>query len=62
VIDGDESASTVTESYQFLWCPWAARVAELPFPRDRQLRRGIRETLAAIRSTAEANAIAGGGR
>jgi hypothetical protein len=62
VIDGDESASTVTESYRFLWCPRAARVAELPFPRDRQLRRGIRETLAAIKSTAEANAIAGGGR
>src|SRR5437764_10425127 len=55
VIDGDESGSTVTESYRFLWCPWASRVAELPFPRDRQLRRGIRETLAAIKAAAEVN-------
>jgi len=49
-----ERGSAVTESYQFLWCPWAARVAEIPFPRDRQLRRGIRQTLAEIKATAEA--------
>jgi hypothetical protein len=53
LIAGTDSTTTLTESYRFLWCPWAARVAELPFPRDRQLRRGLRETLAAIKRAAE---------
>lgn len=44
---------TVTESYRFRWCPAAARIAEIPFPRDRQLRRGIRQTLANLKSVAE---------
>lgn len=44
---------TVSESYEFLWCPLIARLAELPFPRDRQLRRGIAQTLAAIKREAE---------
>jgi len=52
-IEAADDGCTVTESYQFLWCPWAARVAELPFPRDRQLRHGLRETLAWIKSAAE---------
>jgi hypothetical protein len=53
-ISATDRPTTVTESYRFLWCPWLARVAETPFPRDKQLRRGIRETLSAIKSTAEA--------
>jgi hypothetical protein len=43
----------VTECYQFLWCPVLARIAEIPFPRDRQLRRGLRQTLARIKRTVE---------
>lgn len=43
----------VTESYRFLWCPIVNRIAELPIPRDKQLRRGIQETLNRIKSAAE---------
>src|SRR3954452_1745975 len=32
LIDGQDHGTTVTESYEFLWCPLAARVLELPFP------------------------------
>ena len=50
----DLGASTeVIESYQFLWCPIANRIAELPIPRDKQLRRGIHETLNRIKREAE---------
>ena len=48
------SAGTeVIESYRFLWCPIANRIAELPIPRDKQLRRGIQETLSRIKTAAE---------
>lgn len=50
VLDG----CRLTESYEFVWCPLVARAAELPFPRDRQLRRGLRHTLEAIKIEAEA--------
>ena len=43
----------LTESYEFLWCPALARVAEIPFPRDKQLRRGLRQTLASVKAIAE---------
>jgi uncharacterized protein YndB with AHSA1/START domain len=43
----------VTESYEFLWCPITNRIAELPIPRDKQLRRGIQETLNRIKAAAE---------
>ncbi|ODR01572.1 hypothetical protein BST27_26275 [Mycobacterium intermedium] len=43
----------LTESYRFLWCSIASRIAELPLPRDKQLRRGIRETLERIKVVAE---------
>ncbi|WP_131536331.1 hypothetical protein [Mycolicibacterium aromaticivorans] len=43
----------VIESYRFLWCPIANRIAELPIPRDKQLRRGIQETLNRIKTEAE---------
>jgi hypothetical protein len=48
-----QGVTSVTESYEFVWCPWAARVAELPFPRDKQLRRGLHATLAALKAAAE---------
>jgi hypothetical protein len=44
----------LTESYQFLWCPVASRLAELPVPRGRQVSRGIRQTLIRIKAAAEA--------
>ena len=43
----------VIESYQFLWCPIGNRIAELPIPRDKQLRRGIQQTLKRIKTAAE---------
>jgi uncharacterized protein YndB with AHSA1/START domain len=44
----------LTESFQFLWCPVASRLAELPVPRGRQVSRGIRQTLVNIKAAAEA--------
>ena len=35
-------------------CPALARVAEIPFPRDKQLRRGLRQTLLGAKAAAEA--------
>ena len=55
VLDPTDSGTRLTESYEFLWCPRAARIAEIPFPRDKQLRRGLNQTLAKIRQAAEAN-------
>ena len=46
----------LTESYQFLWCPVVNRLAELPIPRTRQVRRGILQTLSNIKAAAEAAA------
>ena len=53
VIKKTDGGCLLTESYEFVWCPAAARVAELPFPRNRQLRRGIRRTIEAIKAEAE---------
>jgi len=47
------SLTHLTESYEFLWCPLIARIAEAPLPRDRQLGRGIRQTIAAVKQAAE---------
>jgi uncharacterized protein YndB with AHSA1/START domain len=47
------AGTTLTESYEFLWCPLRNRIRELPLPRNRQLRRGIRQTLERIKSAAE---------
>jgi hypothetical protein len=52
-IEPTDTGCRLTESYQFVWCPLVARAAELPFPRDRQLRRGIRRTVEAIKTEAE---------
>lgn len=57
VLEATEDGSRLTESYEFLWCPLAARALEIPFPRDKQLRRGIRQTLAKI----EEAVLSGGG-
>lgn len=46
----------LTESYEFLWCPVASRLVELPIPRGRQVNRGIRLTLANVKVAAEGNA------
>jgi len=54
LVEPDGDGTRLTESYQFLWCPVVARIAEIPFPRDRQLRRGLRQTLASVKSTVEA--------
>ena len=43
----------VLEAYEFLWCPISLRIAELLIPRDKQLRRGIQETLRRIKMAAE---------
>lgn len=53
LVEPAEGGVRVTESYEFLWCPLAARIAELPFPRDAQLRRGMQRTLAALKAAAE---------
>jgi len=45
--------TALVESYEFLWCHIHNRIAELPIPRDKQLRRGLRETLHRIKSAAE---------
>ena len=46
----------LTEAFQFLWCPVASRLAELPVPRGRQVTRGIRQTLVNLKAVAEARA------
>jgi len=48
------SGTTLTESFEFLWCPVANRIAELPIPRGSQVSRGIRQTLRNIKGAAEA--------
>lgn len=53
VIDGIGHTTSLTESYQFLWCPAASRLLELPIPRDRQLRRGCRQTIERVKAIAE---------
>ena len=53
VLEDVGGATRVTETYEFLWCPALARVAEIPFPRDKQLRRGLRQTLDRIKTAAE---------
>lgn len=48
------AGTMLTESYQFLWCPVANRLIELPIPRSRQVGRGMRQTLVSIKVAAEA--------
>lgn len=53
LLEARGETTQLTESYEFLWCPALARIAEIPFPRDRQLRRGLQETLDKVKATAE---------
>jgi hypothetical protein len=53
VIEDHGETTQLTESYEFLWCPAVARVAEIPFPRDKQLRRGLARTLDRVKADAE---------
>jgi uncharacterized protein YndB with AHSA1/START domain len=48
------AGTMLSESFEFLWCPVANRIAELPVPRGRQVSRGIRQTLRNIKAAAEA--------
>ena len=45
LIDSADGLSRLTETCEIVWCPRAARIAEIPFPRDKQLRRGIEQSL-----------------
>jgi len=51
---GQRAEPGLTESFEFLWCPVANRIAELPIPRGSQVSRGIRQTLRNIKAAAEA--------
>ena len=53
LIEGDETHARLTESYEFVLCPLIARLAEAPIPRDRQLQRGIEQTVRRIKQAAE---------
>lgn len=55
LLEPTETGTTLTESYEFLWCPLPFRIAELPIPRDRQLRRGIRQSVDWIKATIESS-------
>jgi hypothetical protein len=46
----------LTESFEFLWCSIANRLAEALVPRGRQVNRGIQETLRGIKQAAETRA------
>jgi uncharacterized protein YndB with AHSA1/START domain len=48
------SGTVLTESFEFVWCPVANRIAELPVPRGGQVNRGILQTLRSIKAAAEA--------
>lgn len=47
------TSTEVIESYRFLWCPLTNRIAELPIPRDKQLRSGMNATLDHLKTAAE---------
>lgn len=54
VLTATGTGTEVVETYEFLWCPLANRLAETFIPRDRQLRRGIQQTLNRLATAAEA--------
>ena len=47
------AGTAVTESYEFVWAPWHFAIADVLMGRDRQLRRGLRRTLARLKAVAE---------
>ncbi|OBG26365.1 SRPBCC family protein [Mycobacterium sp. E3198] len=54
VLEPSASGTLLTESFEFLWCSVANRLAEALVPRGRQVNRGIEETLRRIKRAAEA--------
>jgi hypothetical protein len=54
LLEQRDGGCQLTESYEFVWCPALARIAEIPFPRDKQLRGGVNATLAKVKAAAEA--------
>jgi hypothetical protein len=58
VMAGDGQSTTLTETYEFLWCPLVSRIAEAPIPRDKQLQRGIAQTIERVKVAAEARSDA----
>ena len=53
-----DTATVLTESFEFVWCPLASRIGELFLPRGRVMRHGLKETVKRIRLVAESNAAA----
>ncbi|MFZ1175329.1 MAG: SRPBCC family protein [Mycobacterium sp.] len=47
------SGTLLTESFEFLWCSVANRLAEALVPRGRQVNRGIEETPRRVKRAAE---------
>jgi hypothetical protein len=52
-IETNGDTTILTETYEFLWCPLFSRIAEVPLPRDRQLQRGINQTVERVKARAE---------
>ncbi len=50
------TGTLLTESFEFLWCSIANRLAEALIPRGRQVNRGIEETLRRVKAAAETSA------
>jgi len=55
-MEPSSSGTLLTESFEFLWCSVPNRLAEVLVPRERQVNRGIEETLRRIKRAAEAAA------
>ena len=53
-MEPSSSGTSLTESFEFLWCSIPNRLAEVLVPRGRQVNRGIEETLRRIKRAAEA--------
>jgi len=50
------SGTTLTESYEFVWAPMYLQFADVLMRRDKQLYKGLRQTLERIKATAEGSA------
>ena len=57
-MEPSRSGTLLTESFEFLWCSVANRLAEALVPRGRQVNRGIEETLRRIKRAAENETVA----
>jgi uncharacterized membrane protein len=54
-----EGGTRVTESYEIVWLPAWARIADVPTNRVKELRVSLQHTLAQLKSAAEASPAAG---